>query len=289
MRSLAPNTLQTYERGLDAFNKFRVRFRLKNIWPIPLQEFAMFLAFLFNEGLAHSSIKTYICGISFFCKINCFDDPCDKFITKKLLEGIRRSKTKTKDARLPVTEDLLHLLLNVLKSICNNSFETKLFKAAFCLAFYALLRIGEIASSNGSQKHVIGISDVYFQPCGAMIVQIPSSKTDQIGLGATLKIDQHTGSSFCPCKLLIEYIEVRPKHVGPLFCHLNCQPITRYQFVSVLKKGLEHIGIDASLYSSHSFRIGSATTLSMKGVSDEIIMQLGRWKSNAYKGYIRPC
>lgn len=35
------------------------------------------------------------------------------------------------------------------------------------------------------------------------------------------------------------------------------------------------------------FRIGAATLGKSKGISDEQIQLLGRWKSNAYRKYIR--
>jgi len=50
---------------------------------------------------------------------------------------------------------------------------------------------------------------------------------------------------------------------------------------------LNWAGISDKGFSSHSFRIGAATSLAMEGVPESRIMQLGRWKSNAYKGYIR--
>jgi site-specific recombinase XerD len=83
------------------------------------------------------------------------------------------------------------------------------------------------------------------------------------------------------------YLKGRPSVQGPLFCHLDGKSLTRYQFVGVLKKALNRAGISDKGVSSHSFRIGAATSLAMEGVPESRIMQLGRCKSNAYKGYIR--
>jgi hypothetical protein len=59
------------------------------------------------------------------------------------------------------------------------------------------------------------------------------------------------------------------------------------QLVSVLIKALKVLGIDASGYKSHSFRIGAASLAAAQHISNEEIMKLGRWKSNAFKSYIR--
>ena len=81
-----------------------------------------------------------------------------------------------------------------------------------------------------------------------------------------------------------------------LFCHIwSCmgqaealfyngvQVSPRGRFVQV-KSALTSVGVDASKYSGHSFRIGAATTA---GLEDTLIQTLGRWKSAAYLLYIR--
>ena len=49
---------------------------------------------------------------------------------------------------------------------------------------------------------------------------------------------------------------------------------------------LQEVGVDSSKYSGHSFRIGAATTAAKLGVSDSLIMILGRWRSSAFVRYI---
>jgi len=50
---------------------------------------------------------------------------------------------------------------------------------------------------------------------------------------------------------------------------------------------LECIGINPHDYNTHSFRIGSATHLSMDGFTEEDIITKGRWKSASFQRYIR--
>ena len=91
----------------------------------------------------------------------------------------------------------------------------------------------------------------------------------------------------CPVATLKCYLEVRPNILGPVFCHFDHKPLTRYQFSAVLKKAINLLDYGIYNFKSHSFRIGMATSLSMEGYSDEQIKIMGRWESNAYLRYIR--
>ena len=50
---------------------------------------------------------------------------------------------------------------------------------------------------------------------------------------------------------------------------------------------LQQAKIDSRGYSTHSFRIGMATSAKDAGISDVHIKMLGRWKSEAYQLYVR--
>ena len=75
-----------------------------------------------------------------------FKDVTQHFVVRKVLEGLTRLKSKA-DTRLPITTFILNKLVSVLPGICYNKYEDKMFKAAFTLSFWGLLRIGEITLS----------------------------------------------------------------------------------------------------------------------------------------------
>jgi site-specific recombinase XerC len=129
--SLAHNTKQTYERGLMALYEFRQRFALPHIWPVPLVDLCNFVAYLFQAQLSHSSINCYLSGISFLSKINDLEDSTQKFVVRKMLEGVKLSKKKNKVSRLPVTLNTLKMILKNLHLVCSSKYETTLFSAAF--------------------------------------------------------------------------------------------------------------------------------------------------------------
>ena len=102
-----------------------------------------------------------------------------------------------------------------------------------------------------------------------------------------LKIRENKTEGTCPVKAMETYLGIRPEGRGPLFCHIDGSPLTRYQFDAVLKKTLFESGVGARQYGTHSFRIGAATTAALKGIPAEQIMTMGRWRSDAYLRYIR--
>ena len=61
-----------------------------------------------------------------------------------MLTGMSRSKSKSKDSRLPITYNILKEITSVLPTICSSDYEICLFTAAFVLAFFAFLRVDEI-------------------------------------------------------------------------------------------------------------------------------------------------
>ena len=205
-----------------------------------------------------------------------------------MLEGMKRVKSRGTDSRLPITLDLLRKIVVILPKICCSNYESVLFTTAFVTAFFALLRVGEVtvANSKSVPNHTITHNDVTLSSSYAQL-HIASSKSDQFATGFNMIISKQLDETVCPVRNLHKFLGIRPRIEGPLFCHFGGNPLTRYQFTAVLKKALCTLGIPQVNYSSHSFRIGCATHASMQGFSEEEIQFMGRWKSKAYKRYIR--
>ena len=89
-------------------------------------------------------------------------------------------------------------------------------------------------------------------------------------------------------KILSEYLVLRGNHRGPFFCSVNHSPFSRNTFVSFMKELLDDLKLNPQHYNSHSFRIGKATDMAQQGFSEIEICTLGRWKSDAYKAYLKP-
>ena len=249
---------------------------------MPLQHLVCFIANCYNKGCAASTIATYVAGLSFHQKIRGGSDPLDSFLIKKLLQGCKRTR-RSIDSRAPVTSELLEKILNAVQSICYSDYETVMFKAAFALAFYGLMRISELVYTNG-QSNALTLCDVKIEQ-KALLVTIQSSKSNSKPV--TLQPYTKSLPQSCPEALIKNYLDMRPAKPGVLLVHMNELGLTRYQFSSVLNKIVAFLGLPTANFKTHSFRIGRATQLAIQGVSDESMKLMGRWRSEAYKGYVR--
>lgn len=260
---------------------------MNRIWPPPVNHVMDFIAYLSLQSYSPSSIKLCISAISFNCKIRNLEDTTKNFIVHKMLTSLSKLN-RQKDTRMPISPEILNKLLHALPSVCYSNYESFLFSSLFSIAFFGFFRVGELVqNSNISIGHALQCHNIrYVSEHNSIQIHIPFSKTDQSGRGTTLMLPA-ISSPTCPVKLFKSYFDIRPHFQGTFFRHINGDPVTRFQFVSLLKKALLTAGIHSNIYNSHSFRIGAATAAYSAGLDGEDIASYGRWKSNCYKSYIR--
>jgi hypothetical protein len=63
---------------------------------------------------------------------------------------------------------------------------------------------------------------------------LATSKTDQFGKGVSIHISAQANKTLCPVFNLKKFLNSRPLFGGPLFCHFDGNPLTRYQFAAIL-------------------------------------------------------
>ena len=91
----------------------------------------------------------------------------------------------------------------------------------------------------------------------------------------------------CPVTAMVNYLGRRGSRDGALFAYDDGRCLTRENLVVQFCDALSASGLDASKYSSHSFRSGAATTALEAEISDAAIQMLGQRRSDAYKRYIK--
>lgn len=283
---MSGNTLQSYQVGLNRFSNFRLTYQLPNLWPPSVDNLVLFFSSLSLDGLTANTARLYKCAIGAQCKLFGFADTTENYIITKIITGMGRN-TRAHTTRLPITAQLLCLIVETLPSMCINMYESALFTAAYTLAFFGFFRVGELAVTRQSVvNHTLAFSDVRYTSDGNLLLTLRNSKTDKESKGYIMQINK-TGKSVCPVHSLNIFLARRPKINGPLLCHMDGTPLTRTQFSSVLKKCLSVMNLEFAKYNTHSFRIGAATTAAMVGCTTEQIKEAGRWTSDAYKRYVR--
>ena len=101
--SISINTRRMYQMSLDTFTNFRESMALCDMWPIPLDHITNFIAYLSLNGFSPSTVKSYTSGLNFFHKLRNYGDITEAFVVHKMLTGMMRSKSKSKDSRLPTS------------------------------------------------------------------------------------------------------------------------------------------------------------------------------------------
>ena len=251
--------------------------------PITTDHIVMFIAFLKNKTLAARTISTYVSAISFIHRINQWPDPTNSFLIGKLLQFIHRHKNV--DSRLPITTSILDKLVNALMYTVSSKYDQILLVSMFTLAYHALLRIGEMTINNNNSKNVLHLNQLEVTNIKLVIIFINFKHSE--GKTFRLEVLKHENNKICALTALKSYLAVRGKKSGPLFINAKGTAVSRQFFQSALNDALAFCGLDKTLYKSHSFRIGFATEACAKGYSSEMIRTLGRWKSDAYKVYLR--
>ena len=182
---------------------------------------------------------------------------------------------------------------HLISTVVTDSFKFKMIKAMFLLAFHGLLRIGEFTVKNNEQNHTLQMADIQFgqnkisKVCSYVIITFRSFKHSK-GHPVVLKIQASFGN--CPVSSLQTYVCVRPTVPGPLFVFADKSAVSASYFSDVLRRCVLAAGLPINSYKPHSFRVGGATMAAQKGYSEVQIAEMGRWKSSAFKKYIRiPC
>ena len=121
---------------------------------------------------------------------------------------------------------------------------------------------------------------------------IKGSKTDPFGTTDKIVVAA-TGTPTCPVQAMRIFLRATSDHLPaarPLFTLTTRNYLTRQVLTDRIRSLLQATGLtpaQASHYSSHSLRIGAATEAAAAGLPDWLIQTAGRWRSDAYKRYIR--
>ena len=205
-------------------------------------------------------------------------DPTDDSLLQLVCRGIRRLQGDSQRTRLPITINLMRTIKEQLRQSTYTLQEQRMLWAAFTMAFYGFFRVSELTN--------LRWCDVLFSS-DHISVTLHQSKTDPFRRGCIVKIFK-TDSSTCPHHAIDRFHkmcgDVTP--AASLYQAGRFQPLSHAAVTNTLRQLLKQAGIDYPHYSSHSFRIGAATTAAAAGLPSWLIKTLGRWASNAYLTYI---
>ena len=248
----------------------------KMTFPLSDEKILVFISWLLSRGLSASTINSYLSGIrQAHISAGVFLPSLRSPMVNQILQGATnidavKKRYHTKPKRLPVTLTILKLLKAELKASSLEKEDKLLIWAVALIAFMGAFRIHELLSRRSSSfdPHYdllgrdINIKSIKVGKASikTIIIKLKSEKTDRIGRETIVDVYGNEGP-FCPVRALEKW-----KKASNLFSH-NL-PAFR-------------------LSSGHSFRSGIASLMGTLGYSEEQIMALGRWSSNAFNMYLK--
>ena len=212
-----------------------------------------------------------------------------------LLSSIVRAcklKNDRQKVRLPIKAAFLEILLFELEHMyATQPYLCILYQSIFAIAYYGLMRIGEIVHS----KHTLKAKDMHN---GAnknkVLLVLYSSKTHNQGSEPQkIKITEVSSGkqrNFCPFNLLHKYIKLRGSYLNDceeFFVFRDRSVIHPSVVRTLLRKLIKGLNLQDHLYDCHSFCIGRSSDLFKFGVQVDVIKKMGRWKLNAVYKYLK--
>jgi len=295
---LAHPTRSTYATGVRAYQRFCDTTGVPAAERIPADERRLieFVAWC-TSTVAPPTIRVYLAAVRSWHIDNGYSDPTTgRLQLARVLRGAQRVASQPRRRRLPLTIEILRRIWPV---EVDRGWDDVMFRAALSLGFFGFLRLGELAlvsaTTTFDPKLHPTISDLSFarHPSAGKYAtfRIKVSKTDQFRQGSTVHLGTTVGP-ICPVGALAAYYRFRPlKPVppndswddAPLFVCNDGRILTKAVFVAMMRARMQAAGIDTTAFSG---RIGVATTAAAAGLSDWLIMAMGRWKSDAYLRYV---
>lgn len=231
--------------------------------------------------LSIATLQRRLISISKAHTMQGYTDPVKSDLVKLTLRGIKRLHGKPQSQVSAILkEDLTVMLSHVPDTV-----KGKRDKALLLLGFCGALRRSELVA--------VKIADMEFTSQG-IILTIPKSKTDQVGIGRKIGIPKGRGR-ICPVQAVSDWSLLHSSaNNDALFKSIKKGGIISEAALSdravadIIKYYAGKAGLDAERYSGHSLRSGLATSAAQHGISSwKIKAQTGHRSDAMLSRYIR--
>ena len=159
------------------------------------------------------------------------------------------------------------------------------FRAIFTLAFFGLLRPGEVVQS-GRQKHFLRLGGIQLEN-NQLSLTLVTSKTSVTPV--VIHMVARPDLPECPVTAIQSYLRIRGdgQQQDALFIDASRRPISGRRLNHVLRQAGSLSGINTDRLSGHCLRIGGASHAAAIGMTEVQISEAGLWSSQAMRRYLR--
>ena len=184
-----------------------------------------------------------------------------------MVRGTRLQNDSLK-VRLPIKTQLFEVIIFELQHYYADNpqpYLETMYKSLFTLAYYGLMRVGELAQG----EHTLKARDVHIgQNKNKILLVLHSSKMhgkesrpQNIKITAVHCPQGNTNRFFCLFELTRSFLRLRGSYLDPeepFFIFSDKSPVPAHCVQTTLRQILIRINLDLLLYDTHSFRIGRA-------------------------------
>ena len=282
--SLSTSSWTQYSRVWEEYSVFSTDvLALTPCLPLPVTNLLLFLTKLHRDGKASSTIISAVSALSFIHKARCLQDPSSTFIVKKFIRGLSNCSPRD-DIRLPITRQLLYKLVDAVDRVAPSQYLVLLLRALFLTLFHGFFRLGEVVPKSVSSSNVLTYQDMILSRQEAtFILRSYKHSTEP----CRVVIAAQSSSPYCPVQAITKYIQIRGCYDGPVFTLGPATVFSADLCRQYLRRAFLFCGLDTTRFKGHSFRIGAASDAAQRGHSDAQIRLMGRWRSDAFRKYIR--
>ena len=277
---LSASTSRSYNQVWHDFNALR-----RSTAPPTLPEVLRYIASLHLRRIQGTTIASKISAVSHFCRLQGWPDHTSTRAVRLAVRGATRVIPAQPDRRAALSWIQLMQLCTALPRVCSSPHEVRLFKTCFTLAFLGCFRMGELVAKSRCHQSPLLLRHITITT-RRLVITLPSSKASQHIPQRIVIPFRDEGTTLPALVCSPHFLPVRHTPRTAFFSHRDGSPLTYYQVTYVLRKAAQECRFN-STPSPHCFRISGATFYAQKGASERELQLRGRWRSSAYKRYLR--
>lgn len=275
-KALASSTTVSYGKHVKKFDRFCRDLNLKLHDGVKNDTIELWLTSLRQQGLAYSTVRSHLSAVKHHCIRWGVQAKLDTERIKLLLKGIKKDAGQ-QEVKSVVTMSHLKRLLRASERMLSHKLHCR-FASMISVAFFGFLRPSEFCISQSG--HQLQWGDIKFSKNNRSIRLTLTSYKHSCAVSKIYL--RKNDKLFCPVRLLLEYRRQYSSSHGP-----NLFDVTQRKFGQLLDRVCLQARIKSHL-TPHCFRHGGATWAGSQGWSDARIRTHGRWKSDAFKVYVKP-
>ena len=161
--------------------------------------------------------------------------------------------------------------------------------ATITMAWTGILRVSEYCDKYLRNRHV-AIKTTTTNRHKVLVITVVISKTSSVPEDVYMAA---RADILCPVKAAANYMRLATKQFGDrwgpdcpyLFTSAPHMALSSNTWSSILKLRIISIGLDPTVYATHSFRRGGTTAMFRANVARDAIKYHGRWKGDAIDAY----